>query len=92
MLLAVLIIPSAFHPSVIAYLDLIFGSGMQALGCAFAVIGIAWGLGRSATLKELFGTAAGRWRGAYFQWLRWAVPGILLLALAGYVYQSIAAA
>ncbi len=91
-LLAVLIIPSALRPSVIAYLDLIFGSGMQALGCVIAVIGLAWGLGRSATLNELFGTTLGRRRGVYFQWLRWAVPGILLLALAGYVYQSIATA
>ncbi|HYW75394.1 MAG TPA: sodium-dependent transporter [Gammaproteobacteria bacterium] len=91
-ILAVLIAPSAFHPSLIAYLDLIFGSGMQALGCAFAVIGLAWGLGRSDTLRELFGAGAGRWQGAYYQWLRWAVPGVLLLALAGYVYQSIATA
>ena len=89
-LLAILIAPSAFHPALIADLDLIFGSGMQALGCAFAVIGLAWGLGRSATLNELFRAAPGPWRNAYYQWLRWAVPGILLLALAGYVYQSIA--
>ena len=40
---AVLIIPSAFHPAVIAYLDLIFGSGMQGLGCAFAVIALTLG-------------------------------------------------
>ena len=84
---ALLIIPSAFHPPVIAYLDLIFGSGMTTLGSALAIIGLAWGLGRSATLKQLFGSAVGRWHSVYFQWLRWAVPGILLLALIGYVYQ-----
>lgn len=89
-LLAMLIAPSALHPALIAKLDLVFGSGMQALGCAFAVIGLTWGLGRSATLKELFGTSSSRWRNAYYQWLRWAVPGILLLALAGYLYQSLA--
>ena len=87
---ALLILPSAFHPRFIAYLDLVFGSGMQALGCAFAVIALTWGLGRRATLNQLFGSTEGRWRGIYFQWLRWAVPGILLLTLAGYVYQAIA--
>ncbi|MGH8427509.1 MAG: sodium-dependent transporter [Gammaproteobacteria bacterium] len=83
---AVLILPCAFHPQFIAYLDLVFGSGMQALGCAFAVIALAWGLGRRATLNQLFGSTEGGWRGFYFQWLRWAVPGALVLALAGYVY------
>ncbi|MGH8271377.1 MAG: sodium-dependent transporter [Gammaproteobacteria bacterium] len=83
---AVLILPSAFHPQFIAYLDLVFGSGMQALGCAFAVIALAWGLGKRATLAQLFGSTEGGGGNVYFQWLRWAVPGALLLALAGYVY------
>jgi neurotransmitter:Na+ symporter, NSS family len=89
---ALLILPIAFHPQSIAYLDLVFGSGMQALGCTLAVIALAWGLGRRATLTQLFGTMEGRWRGVYFLWLRWTIPSILLLILAGYIYQAVATA
>lgn len=87
---ALLILPSAFQPKFIAYLDLVFGSGMQALGCAVAVVALTWGLGKSATLEQLFGSTTSRWRSSYFQWLRWAVPGALALALAGYVYSVLA--
>ncbi|MGA9334902.1 MAG: sodium-dependent transporter [Rudaea sp.] len=83
---AILIVPCAFHPSFIASLDLIFGSGMQALGCAIAVVALTWGLGKRATLDQLVGSTASHWENVYFQWLRWAVPGVLALALAGYVY------
>lgn len=86
---ALLILPSAFYPHIIAYLDLIFGSGMQALGCAFAVIALAWGLGRSVTLNQLFGAVPRRWHRIYLRWLQWVVPGVMLLVLACYVYQAI---
>ncbi|MGA9422971.1 MAG: sodium-dependent transporter, partial [Rhodanobacteraceae bacterium] len=88
MLEAALILPSTIYPPLIARLDLVFGSGMQALGCAFAVIALAWGLGRRVTLDQVFGSSEGRWRNIYCQWLRWAVPGALALALFGYLYDA----
>lgn len=84
---AVLMLPSAFHPGLIAYLDLVFGSGMQALGCAFAVTALAWGLGRRVTLEQVAGSTQGAWRNVYFQWVRWVVPGALGLTLISYLYQ-----
>ncbi|MGA8276658.1 MAG: sodium-dependent transporter [Rhodanobacteraceae bacterium] len=86
---AALILPSAVYPPLIAHLDLVFGSGMQALGCAFAVIALAWGLGTRVTLDQVFGSSEGRWRNTYFQWLRWAVPAALSLALFGYLYEVV---
>lgn len=84
---AVLMLPSAFYPRVIAWLDLVFGSGMQAVGCALAVTALTWGLGERATLEEILGSTRGPWRRLYFQWVRWAVPGALALALFAYLYQ-----
>ncbi len=86
---ALLIFPSAFHPSLIATLDLVFGSGMQALGCIFAVIAMVWGLGKCTTREQIFGSKCSRWHDFYFHWLRWVVPGALTLALLGYLYDAI---
>ena len=86
---ALLMLPSSFYPPVIAYLDLVFGSGMQAVGCALAVIALTWGLGKRTALAQIFGSETGAWRHLYFQWLRWAVPGALVLALCAYLYQIV---
>jgi len=85
---AVLMVPSAFYPRSIAWLDLVFGSGMQAVGCALAVAALTWGLGRRTTLEQIFGSAEGRGRRLYFHWVRWAVPGALALALFAYLYEA----
>ena len=85
---AAVMLPSAIHPPLIAHLDLIFGSVMQVFGSCMAALAITWGLGRGATLTQLFGGEHRGWRAAYFEWLRFVVPGALIAILAGYVYSK----
>ena len=54
-----LMLPSALDTKVIAILDLVFGSGMQVLGSALAVVALVWGLGRRTALAQIFGAAGG---------------------------------
>ena len=85
----VLMLPSALDPNVIGTLDLVFGSGMQVLGSALAVLAITWGLGKQGVLKQIFGSEEGRGKTLFFFWLRWVVPGALFCILIGYIYASI---
>jgi len=84
----ILMLPSSLNPNLIGILDLVFGSGMQVFGSALAVIGVAWGLGKIKTLKQIFGDKRGKLQNAYFSWIRWVVPLTLFIILIGYVYSS----
>ncbi len=86
---SLLILPSALRPSIIAHLDLVFGSGMMMLGSALAVIGITWGLGRNILPQQMSNSLPASWAPAYLLWVRWVVPAVLLLLLAGYLYSSL---
>ena len=77
------------RPSIIAHLDLVFGSGMMMLGSALAVIGITWGLGRNILPQQVSNSLPAAWAPGYLLWVRWVVPAVLLLLLAGYVYSSL---
>jgi NSS family neurotransmitter:Na+ symporter len=82
---AVLIWPSAHRPSLVATLDLVFGSGMQVFGAIVALVALTWGLGTETTLVQIFGERRSgpiRWS---VWWLRWVVPGVLLVILGLYV-------
>lgn len=81
--------PSAFDPALIGILDLIFGSGMQVLGSGLALFALTWGLGKVSTLQEIFKNSNSFWPIAYFNWIKWVVPLILLIVLIGYIYSSI---
>lgn len=59
--------------------DLTFGSGMQTLGALLAVITFGWALHRSAALAQLAGSSASRRDVWLYYWLRFAVPGGILL-------------
>ncbi len=83
---ALLAFPSAFDADVIGVLDLVFGSGMQVLGSGLALIALTWGLGKTKALNQLFGRERASWHAAYFRWIKWVVPGILLAVLIGYIY------
>lgn len=95
MIIAILIIeaavmlPSALDPSIVGTLDLIFGSGMQMLGSVIAIITVTWGLGQIKTRLQIFGEASGGWHTNYFYWLKWVVPGVMLVVLGGYVVSNI---
>lgn len=79
---ALLIWPSAWNPSLIGTLDLIFGSGMQILGALVAVLALVWGLGRAAALFQL--ALSGSLATVWLAWLRWVVPALLVLVLGLY--------
>ncbi|MCG8435102.1 MAG: sodium-dependent transporter [Gammaproteobacteria bacterium] len=84
-----LILPNVLHPSLIGYLDLIFGSGMQALGAGLAVAALTWGLGRKTVARQIFGRRESLWQNFYFFWLKWIIPAAIFLILVSYVYSVI---
>ena len=85
---AALMVPIAMKPDLIGVLDLIFGSGMQVLGSAIALAGLAWGLGKATTLHQVFGTQRGFWPRLYFHWVAWVVPVALLTTLVLFVVDA----
>ncbi|MEL7002946.1 MAG: sodium-dependent transporter [Bacteroidota bacterium] len=86
---AILILPSALYPDLIGYLDLIFGSGMQTLGSALCVIGLAWFVGKSKASQQIFGNHNSSFSTIYYSWIKWVIPVVLLLILIVYIYESI---
>ncbi len=88
----IIMLPSALHPPLIGRLDLIFGSGMQVLGSALAVLALTWCMRPEAGQRQIFGDKRGWLRSAYFHWLRWVVPAALLFVLLNYVLTVMLAA
>jgi len=87
LVMSLLIIPTSIDPSLIGTLDLIFGSGMQVFGSVLAVIGITWALSKVSAKRELFGESAETSSfSILFQWMKWALPFVLLSVLLGYIY------
>ena len=81
-------LPSSLDPGIVGTLDLIFGSGMQMLGSLIAVVTVAWGIGRVQTKLQIFAQSASGWHNVYFQWLKWVVPGVMLVVLSGFVISN----
>ena len=86
---ALLMLPSALNPEIIGTLDLIFGSGMQMLGSAIAMIALFWGCDKAVAASQIFGGRTDGIRQLYLAWLRWVVPAILGIMLVLYVADSI---
>jgi len=85
----VLMVPTAMNPALIGPLDLVFGSGMQVLGSGLTLVALTWGLGRATTLKQIFPDSRTWVSSVYYHWVKWVVPAVLLVILAGYVVQSL---
>ena len=81
--------PSAHAPSLVATLDLIFGSGMQIFGAIVAVVALTWGLGAETMLTQIFGTRRSALIRSSLWWLRWVVPAVLLVIFGLYVADSV---
>lgn len=77
----VMLLP-ALVPDAIGTMDLIFGSGMQSLGSALALIGLTWCLGKSAVVAEFGSGTVTDW---LYLWLRWVVP-FAILAIIGLTF------
>lgn len=88
---AILALPSSLIPSLVGYLDLIFGSGMQVLGSVLCVLGLTWGLRKNSAMQEMFlldnSNLAARNLGII--WIKWIIPLALILVLLGYIVETI---
>jgi len=82
---SILMLPSAFYPEFIGYLDLIFGSGMQTFGSLISIIGFTWMLGKSKTVSQIFAGKENLKSTLYYHWTRWVVPLALLAILISYL-------
>ena len=71
-------LPPTLNLAIFVPWDLIFGSGMQTLGAVVAVVTLTWVVARATALKEL-GLTGGLTSNLLFGWLRFAVPGAILL-------------
>ena len=85
-IMSILLIPSAFYPPTIAYLDLIFGSGMHTFGSGVTIVALTWGLGKAVTKSEIFGNRNGLLVELYFYWVKWVIPLALIVILISYIY------
>jgi SNF family Na+-dependent transporter len=88
-LLLLMMLPSALYPPFIGWADLIFGSGMMVTGGLLAIVALTWRLGRSTTLRQIFGGEEGHFAAIYYAWLRWVIPIVLLAILIGYIQSVI---
>tara|TARA_B100001057_G_scaffold81846_1_gene77318 strand:- start:79 stop:1377 length:1299 start_codon:yes stop_codon:yes gene_type:complete len=85
---AAIMLPSSLNPEIIGTLDLIFGSGMQMLGSTIALIAVAWGIGRLTTKAQIFGLTNKPWHDNYFAWLKWVLPGVMIIVLTSYLISN----
>ncbi len=74
----VLAIPPMINFKIFLPWDLIFGSGMQALGSLLAVTTAAWCIKRSESLKELSEGRAKPFPLFLYWWIRIVVPAAIL--------------
>lgn len=67
----------ALNMEIFSTWDLTFGSGMQTLGGALAVVAFAWSMDRARAMEELTRAESGRQYAWLYYWLRWFVPGAI---------------
>ena len=81
----VLAVPAMLSVNYILKSDLLWGSVMQPVGSAFAVVGLAWVVSRARALSEVNRGHDGKQIGEFWIfWLRWVVPaGIVLILVLG---------
>lgn len=85
-----MLIAPTWNPEIIAPLDFVFGSGSPVLGSLFAVLAIAWRVGRKDAFKQMFLTAEpGSASRLLFGWVQWGIPAALAVILIGTIYTAI---
>lgn len=72
-------IPPMVNNRVFVPWDLTFGSGMQTLGAIVAVVTVGWALKRGEAIAALSVGGAKPVPVWLYQWIRWVIPGALLL-------------
>lgn len=85
-----MLIAPTWSPEIIAPLDFVFGSGSPVLGSLFAVLAIAWRVGRKDAFKQMFLTAEpGSASRLLFAWVQWGIPAALAVILIGTIYTAV---
>lgn len=86
-LLVIVGVPATISIRYLLWSDLVWGSTLQPAGSVAAVVALAWGLGRTQALRQLgLHGELPAWGGIWFQWLRYAVPvGVVVALIAGWV-------
>lgn len=82
-------IPPTLNLRIFVPWDLAFGSGMQTFGALVAVIACGWFLDRGAALAEIARHAGDRRAALLHIWIRWVVPGGILLVLVWWVLSDL---
>jgi NSS family neurotransmitter:Na+ symporter len=72
-------IPPMLNNRVFVPWDLTFGSGMQTLGALVAAVTVGWAMQRSEAIRALSAGGARPVPGWLYHWIRWVIPGALLL-------------
>lgn len=78
----VLALPPMINLEIFVPWDLTFGSGGQTLGALIAVMTVGWVMRRATLLEQISGSRGSLADRALVHWLRWVVPGAVLLASA----------
>ena len=76
-------IPALKIGSYIQYSDLIWGSTMHPVGCAFAVIAFAWCLNRATALKAISPGSELPFKNLLIVWLRYVIPVTIIVIIVG---------
>ncbi len=85
----VLAIPPMINFKIFVPWDLIFGSGMQALGSLMAVITAVWCVKRSKALKELSEGRKKTFPKFLYWWMRIVIPSAILFVGINWVLESV---
>lgn len=72
-------IPPMINMRVFVPWDLTFGSGMQTLGALVAAVTVGWAMSRADALRALSAGAGRAVPSWLYVWIRWVIPGALLL-------------
>ena len=75
----VIAIPPMFNNAIFIPWDLTFGSGMQTLGALVAAVTLGWAMSRADALRALSLGARRPVPTWLYLWIRWVIPGALLL-------------
>jgi NSS family neurotransmitter:Na+ symporter len=76
----VLALPPMINLEIFVPWDLTFGSGGQTFGTLIAVITVGWVMKRATLLEQLGGENPSDMDRFLVRWLRWVVPGAVLVA------------
>ena len=87
---SLLIAVPAFYPGALRTIDWVFGSGVIIAGSFLMIVALTWFVDPRGALSRPFH------RGNYsllnrvfFLWLKWVVPGFLILILVGTLYEAL---